>query len=180
MNWRNYGIALRFTAVFIGTYLALNLLYGWWVEWQSPEPDGMTRLVAGQCESSLQLIGYEARSIQTEGLPSIHLFNGDRLVLNVFEGCNGLNVMIVFLSFLAATARRWGTFAWYAAAGCVILHVFNILRIDLLFWLGDTSPNLFHYFHKYLFTATIYGVVFLLWWAWQVRFAKGSTRASYG
>ncbi|MBS1543395.1 MAG: exosortase family protein XrtF [Bacteroidetes bacterium] len=178
MKWNEAGVAVRFTAIFIGTYLILNALYGWWVESQYPKADSMTVAVARQCAATLRWSGYDAQISELPAQPSVHLMNPERTVLNVFEGCNGLNVMIVFVSFILATAKRWKVAAIFGVAGIMVIHLFNILRINLLYWLSMSTPNLFHYFHKYLFTATIYGVVFLLWAYWMTKLNGSDTGKS--
>lgn len=169
MKWKEAGVAVRFTSIFIGTYLILNAFYGWWVESQYPKADSMTVAVARQCATTLRWSGYDTHISELPAEASVHLVHEDRTVLNVFEGCNGLNVMIVFVSFLLATAKNWRPAVLFGVVGLLVIHLFNILRINLLYWLSMNTPNLFHYFHKYLFTATIYGVVFLLWGFWMTK-----------
>ena len=98
--------------------------------------------------------------------PIVLLKNQQRTMLRVFEGCNGLNVMIVFISFIIAFGGRAKQVIVFLVAGCVLLHIFNLLRIILLYFTASYRPSFFYYFHKYFFTAILYLVVFGLWFVW--------------
>lgn len=175
MNLKEYKPALRFLLIFVGSYFTLNLLYGVWIESLGNEPDKATYWVSSHTKIFLNTLGFDAWVSPNPDGPTIRLKNGEQVVLNIFEGCNGINVMIVFLSFVwafAAPKKRW---AWFIPMGLVVIHFANILRISLLYWFSEKQQNLFHYFHKYFFTAAIYAIVFILWW-WWVRLAQEDGR----
>lgn len=161
--------ALRFVGIFLGCYLGLSVLYGLWIESLGSIPDFMTREVSREVVDILKTLGVEATQQANPLGPTVFIHQGDRKVLNVFEGCNGLNVMIVFLSFVLAYGGKRERVLWFIPAGFVVIHLANLGRILWLFGLSSVNAQLFYYFHKYFFTAVIYVIVFALWWFWVTR-----------
>jgi exosortase family protein XrtF len=167
--------ALRFLGVFVGIYLTLNLLYGWWVTIYE-EADPATVLVTQQSAALLNLLGEETYTKPKFNTPTVSILNGSRIVVNVFEGCNGINVAIVFLAFIIAFGGYLKKMLWFIPLGLVIIHVANLLRISGLYLIAEYFHQYFYYIHKYMFTASIYLIVFFLWWWWIERVNRVSIR----
>lgn len=166
---REFGPALRFLGVFLGIYVVGNVVYGLWIESYGPAPDHATRWVTEQTSRLLNLFGLDTHtSVNPEG-PTVFLNKVTDNVLSIYEGCNGINVMIVFLSFLVAYGGPAKALGWFAAAGLAAIHVFNLFRIGLLYAVAEWLPDYFYSFHKYLFTAILYIMVFVLWGIWIFR-----------
>jgi len=166
MKLSGYKPALRFLGYFLGSYFVLNLAYGLWIESLGQRPDAMTYLVGGQSGKVLEWFGYKASVVPNPTGPTVRLMDNGQIVLNVFEGCNGVNVFIVFFSFVLAYGGAVRKMLWFVPLGLLAIHVANLARIMFLFWLAGRESHYFYYFHKYLFTAAIYAVVFALWWVW--------------
>jgi exosortase family protein XrtF len=169
MNIAEVKPALRFLGIFLGCYIVLSVLYGFWIESLGKVPDAMTSEVSREVVAILNTLGVEASQEPNPSGPTVFVFDGAKKVLNVFEGCNGLNVMIVFLSFVLAYGGRRERVLWFIPAGFLVIHLANLGRILWLFWLSAFNERLFYYFHKYFFTAAIYVIVFMLWWFWVTR-----------
>lgn len=167
---KDFKPALMFLAKFLAVYLVGNIVYGIFIESFGPEADPVTRVVTAQTSALLNATGYDSAVGNIAGTRKVGLYQSGELVLNVFEGCNGINVMIVFMAFLVAFGGRLVPFLVYLPAGLLIIHVFNLLRIYLLFYLVANDSDQFYYYHKYVFTASLYGVVFGLWALWIYRF----------
>lgn len=167
---REFKPALLFLGKFLGLYFAGNLIYGLYVTSYGATPDGITRLVTAQTSWLLNLIGYDSAYQDVDGAAKLAFTNAGEVVLYVFEGCNGVNVMIVFAAFLFAFGGRAKVLALFLAAGLLIIHLFNLFRVSFLFYLAHENSSQFYYYHKYLFTATLYLVVFGLWAIWVLRF----------
>jgi exosortase family protein XrtF len=162
--------ALMFLAKFLGIYLAGNILYGIWIESYGERPDTVTAWVAGQTVRCLQVAGVETYTKANPDGPTVFLVEKDNVVLSVFEGCNGVNVMIVFTAFLVAFGGPRRVMVWFLPLGLLIIHLSNLLRVSLLYYTAIHQPAYFYYFHKYFFTAVLYFVVFALWALWVVKF----------
>ena len=63
------------------------------------------------------------------------------------------------------------------SAGILMIHLANVIRIALLFWVAKHHETWFYYVHKYIFTAALYVIVLLLWWVWVSKMIKTNDRA---
>lgn len=135
-------------------------------------PDFMTHLVAKQTNVLLNGIGYEASVLPHPEEPSIKVIIEGKYVARVIEGCNAINIIILFLSFIVAFAGQFKQTFFYCFAGSIVIYAFNLIRIVVL------SIGLYHYpwrkemLHTIIFPLLIYGTVFLLWMFWVNRFSK--------
>ena len=146
-----------------------SLLYGIWIESYSPKADPATHLVAVQTIWALDLIYDEMDYDYFEDQPKIWMGYGNRTVINAYEGCNGINVFIIFIAFIVAYKGSLKESVLFIGLGLILLHISNITRISLLFYVADSFPQYMYFTHKYLFTASIYGLVFILWFVWIKR-----------
>jgi exosortase family protein XrtF len=162
--------ALRFVMIFVATYFVGNILYGIYVEVSKPSADPMTIWVTKQVAAIISLSNDSAVAVESGTEPIVELKRSSHgesdTVLRVFEGCNGLNVMIVFASFVIAFGGNTKPIVLFLAGGFLLLHMANLLRIMLLYYTALNRPMFFYYFHKYFFTAVLYLVVFGLWIVW--------------
>lgn len=175
-----YRHALFFLVVFIGLYLLLNTIYGFYIKAYYPITDPLTVMVSRQVVTLLSWF-YEDISLQVSPqLAYCTLQHKGFEVINVFEGCNGVNVMIVYLVFLLAFSGKLKSTLSFLLAGIALLYLVNILRVMLLFQVSLHFPQQLYFFHKYLFTGILYLVVFTLWYAWvkRVRREKTTTHAA--
>lgn len=171
--------ALRFLAVFLGTYLVLSVSYGLWIESLGSLPDPMTSEVTREVVAVINVFSTEdVTAVRNPLGPTVFVIQGERKVLNVYEGCNGINVMVVFFAFVMAYGGRGARLLWFVPAGFMAIHLANLGRVLWLFWLSAIDARLFYYFHKYLFTAVIYLMVFALWWLWVTRW-NGLTKPEH-
>lgn len=155
-----------FVGKFIGFYVLGNIAYGWMIESFSPMADPITNLVSYQASGVLNLTGFDVVTKKSVDAQNVLLnWNGNN-ILAVYEGCNGLNVMIVFLSFMIAMGPVNKKFSWFVPLGLLMIHVMNLLRIYGLFMVAVYLPQQFYFVHKYLFTGVLYAVVFVWWVLW--------------
>jgi len=172
-NKRVLFFLLRFLSAFGG----LSLLYAFWVDSFGEKADTFSWFVGRH----LQLL-FGAENLKLEqilGHPAIAVdYNGSSAV-SLFEGCNGLAVMILFFAFVFAFKGKWKDLLWFVPLGLGIIHLFNLGRLALLIYLAHGNSPLFHFMHKYLFTLIIYAVVFGLWVLW-VRRAQSTGRRAQG
>jgi exosortase family protein XrtF len=170
--------ALFFLGKFLLVYFVGNLIYGFFIESYEGIPDPITKFVTNHSTVVLDAIGYDSDMENHPHEPKVMLKNDGLVVVNVFEGCNGINVMIVFIAFLIAFGGPPRTMIFFGIGGVLLIHLFNLGRISYLFFLALSNSKSFYYYHKYFFTATLYGVVFLLWAVWVLKFAKNQDRAA--
>jgi len=166
--------ALRFLAIFLGLYFSLNILYGIWITSYANQADPVTKTITKQTSRLLNLLGEKTTTHPADDKPSIGILKNEKKIIGVYEGCNSLNVMIVFVAFVAAFKGRPKQVAWFVPLGLVIIYLANLVRVGLLYFVAAYWSHYFYYFHKYLFTAIIYLIVFVLW-LWWMRLTHGIT-----
>lgn len=174
---KEFKPALRFLAVFVVLYLVLNILYGLWITSYGEYPDKATEYVTRQTSAILNVLGEETTTFPRPGSPSISILVDMRTALNVYEGCNGINVMIVFVAFIFAFGGKMKRIAWFIPVGILIIYISNLFRVTGLYFIAEYWNKYFYYIHKYVFTGFLYLIVFILWWVWIEKVSGLSIRS---
>ena len=157
---------LFFLLKFVGLYVVLNTIYGLWISSYTPSPDPITKMVTHESVAFISLTEKNVSIGSIATSPNVPVLKDGRTVVNVYEGCNGLNVMFVFVSFVVAYTGSLKKTVWFCLAGLILIHIFNLFRVSLLYFIAEYYPNNLYFFHKYLFTGVLYGMVFVLWYFW--------------
>lgn len=165
---KEFRPSLFFIAKFIGLYLVLNLLYGIYVE-SFDQADPITSWVSEKSSGFINLFGAETQTYPHESKSTIVISNEKYNVLSVYEGCNGFNVAIVFLAFLLSFPSYSKKLLWFIPVGIVLIHILNLGRIGLLYWVTLNQPKYLYFTHKYFFTAILFILVFFLWYIWVTK-----------
>jgi len=160
---------LVFLARFLGLYLMSSLLYGIFVNSYGTRPDPITKSVTTQTAIALRLTGHDVETKDNPKKPTTAIRMENISIVSVYEGCNGVNIAIVFTAFLFAFGPFKRTWLPFTLLGLLVIHLANISRIAALFLITLYKPDLSYFTHKYLFTAFIYAVVFALWLLWVKR-----------
>lgn len=181
---------LYFLLKFFGIYLGLSWLYGVYIgHYDSNAPavlDPITRGVSAQCTEFCSALGYETLIVEDdhlnqESLPEQtydSIWINDSYAISVEEGCNGINIMILFLAFVVGFGGQLKNSLIFIPLGLLFIHLANLGRLLLLSFVNiHYSAEAFHFFHKYGFTAIIYLAVLFLWYLWVMRFS-GRLRAA--
>ena len=176
-----YKPFLSFLGKFLLTYLLLTFVYQSYLgQFDSAklEVDGVTQLVARLTKNAMPFFGCEADIAPNAKEPAINLFYNQRHMARIIEGCNGLSVIALFISFVVAFSGKTRTTILFVMGGSLLIHVLNLFRIGLLSILLYYYPEQEHVLHGVLFPLFIYGVVFLLWIVWVNKFSKYATKNS--
>lgn len=164
----------RPSLIFLGKFLAIyfigNIVYGLYVGSYGSMADDVTRATTIQTSQVLRAIGENTSATMNPYAATVFLKNGDRVVLNVFEGCNGVNVIIIFVAFVIAFGGPTRKMIWFLPMGIVVIHLCNLLRLLLLYFTARRYEQYFYFVHKYFFTAILYLIIFALWAVWIIRF----------
>lgn len=164
-----YRSVVRFVVLFMGSYLVMSLIYGWYLEWSKGgafSPDYITELVSRQTTALLDTLGYDAQIVPDQALPSMNLYLEGVYLARIIEGCNAISVIILFASFVVAFAQKWKKTLLFLLGGSVLIYSVNVIRIAVLSIALYHYPEKEHFLHGVVFPAMIYGMVFLLWMAW--------------
>ncbi len=172
---------MLFLGKFLLTYLLLTFLYECYLgqfDAKKFEVDSVTQLVAKQTKNLMLFFNYEAEIIQNTGQPAINMFYNQRFMARIIEGCNGLSVIILFVSFVIAFSGKIKATILYIIGGSLLIYILNVARIALLCILMYYFPKQEHVLHGVFFPLFIYGVVFLLWIIWVNKFSKYATKTA--
>jgi len=162
----SYRGVIIFLVKFIGIYLVGNVSYGLFIEYYAPSPDPVTYFISENVVALLNLFDESITISSSKASPYVSFVKENKTIINVFEGCNGLNVMIVYFSFLVAFKGKIKQTLVFACLGLVIIYVMNLFRVGALYEVALHFPAQLYFFHKYFFTALLYLAVFILWYFW--------------
>lgn len=126
-----------------------------------PFVDGFSETLATLSASLIRLFG--GSCVQTGAVLST-LNRG--FAMQVLDGCNGVNVIILLWAAVVAFPAKWSWRAVGLLGGAVAIQVLNLLRLISLFYLGQFSRPVFEFAHLYLWETLIIldaMVVFVLW-----------------
>lgn len=169
----NRGV-LFFLLRFLGAFGVLSLSYAVWIDSYGSLADPFSWVVG---EHLNILFGGNLGLSQFPGQAAIEVNYQGSTAVSLFEGCNGMAVMILFFSFVFAFKGRWKDLIWFVPMGFAIIHLFNLGRLALLIKLASDNSPLFHFMHKYLFSLIIYAAVFGLWVLWVRQARRRGRRA---
>ena len=178
--WKEFKPTILFLVKFFAIYLVFSTLYGLFIANYDEDKvlDPITRFVAVNCVSSASAIGYETEIVEDDHLrmdsEEEQTFDSIWLdsiyAVSVEEGCNGINIMILFVAFVVGFGGRLKNMLWFIPAGLFFIHLANIGRLLLLSLLNvEWGGRGFHFFHKYGFTAVLYLAILLLWYLWVMH-----------
>jgi exosortase/archaeosortase family protein len=98
-----------------------------------------------------------------------HIYFNKRLVMFIADGCNGLELFVLYLIFIFALPATFKRKLFFVVAGLFIIHFVNILRCVGLVALLIHYDEYFNIAHHYIFKMAVYLSIFFCWF-W---FAKG-------
>lgn len=84
-------------------------------------------------------------------------------VLFIADGCNGLELMVLYLGFIICFSASLLKKIIFMILGLVVIYCANILRCAGLAFLKVEYNDYFDFSHHYTFKITLYGIIFLLW-----------------
>ena len=162
--WRSHKQEISFLVIFIVilgggfTLLALNSVNDHVIE-------PFTAGVAKTSGITLNLIGQD---IEMEGT----VIRNKRFAVNVRNGCNGVETMIIFLAAVLAFPASWKARGVGLALGLVAIQAINLVRVVALFMTGAYFPKFFDSSHTVVWQTVVILFGVLLWVFWANRYAQ--------
>jgi exosortase family protein XrtF len=159
--------AILFLARFGGSYIVFSLVYSLFLSNYQPTPDPITWAIGKQLVAILQFISSENAFL--------HLYNNQVLVnfqgkdvVSIFEGCNGIIVQALFISFFIGIWQWSKKALFFIVLGIVAIYLLIMSRLTALVFTAQSNETLFYYYHKYVFTAVMYLSILGMWYYWLV------------
>jgi exosortase/archaeosortase family protein len=120
--------------------------------------------LAGTATSLARLVGSSGEAARDQ----IHVGG---LVMDINYECTGLYVLIILFTFLIAYPATWKSRALGMLIGVAALTAVNIFRISVLVGIAEIRPDLFGYFHEYVWQGVflILVIAYAMSWVEQVQ-----------
>ncbi|MCL1939009.1 MAG: exosortase/archaeosortase family protein [Candidatus Azobacteroides sp.] len=99
----------------------------------------------------------------------IHIF--------IIWGCIGIKQLFIFcgiMTFYRLTLKgkfQWNKL-WYIPLGCIVLTIYNIIRIGLIVVLTNGHSERFDSLHDGIFRYIYYLIIFIFWVVWEEVYVK--------
>lgn len=117
--------------------------------------------------------------------------------MNIIWGCTGIKQMSIFacimIFYRCMTIKKFnysqGVFnlsvrfnpywnkLWYIPLGCIILTLYNIIRVGSISLLTRDHPERFDEYHDGIFRYIYYTIIFLLWVFWEEVYVKRKVKS---
>jgi exosortase/archaeosortase family protein len=97
--------------------------------------------------------------------------------ISIIWGCTGIKQLFIFCGImifyrcLLFQKFQWNKL-WYIPLGCLILSIYNIVRIGFIVMLTNGHPDRFESLHDGIFRYIYYTIVFILWVVWEEVYVK--------
>jgi exosortase H (IPTLxxWG-CTERM-specific) len=158
---------VKFFAVLVGAYLL--------IAWNPVNNNVIVPFTAGVARVSgvlLNLIGQEVTVTGT-------VIRSARFAVNINNGCNGVEAMLILLASIVAFPASMKARAAGLFLGALAVQILNAIRIVTLYLLGAYQPRLFDLFHTAVWQIVIIlaAIGFFLVWSARVAPARVANRA---
>jgi exosortase H (IPTLxxWG-CTERM-specific) len=167
--WQRNRRELTFLILFIVllgggfTLISVN-----WVNDHVVEP-----FTAGIARASGAALGLLGQDVTMEGT----VIRSPRFAVNIRNGCNGVEAMLIFLAAVLAFPASWRSRLAGLALGILAIQVVNLVRVVALFLTGVYFPRIFDSSHTVIWQTIVILFGVLLWIFWANRFAAPAAPA---
>ncbi|HKI85508.1 MAG TPA: exosortase H [Thermoanaerobaculia bacterium] len=162
-GWRRYRQEVIFLVAFV-LILALSFTALALTPVNDHVVEPFTALVARTSGGLLNLIG---QHVSLNGT----IIRNSRFAVNIRNGCNGVEAMLIFLAAVLAFPATWKSRWIGLAIGIVAIQLINLIRVVALFLTGSYAPSWFNSSHTVIWQTIVILASVLLWIFWASRFA---------
>jgi exosortase H (IPTLxxWG-CTERM-specific) len=120
-----------------------------------------TAALARVTEATCHAIGLPAKSQKT------FLFNGTGFAMNVENGCNGIEAVVLLVAAIVAFPATARDRARGLAFGFLLIQALNVLRLVMLYWLGAYHRTWFDLFHVTVWQTIVILITFGFFLMWS-------------
>jgi exosortase H (IPTLxxWG-CTERM-specific) len=105
------------------------------------------------------------------------IIRSPRFAVNIKNGCNGVEAMLIFLAAVVAFPAAWSARLAGLGIGIVVIQLVNLLRVVALFLTGAYFPKVFDASHTVIWQTVVILSGVILWIFWAQRFAVPRSQA---
>lgn len=155
---REVAFLVLFVVLLAGSFTLISVN---WVNDHVVEP--FTGGVARASGAALNLLGQDVILRGT-------VIQGPRFAVNIRNGCNGIEAMLIFLAAVLAFPAPWRSRLLGLALGAIAIQIVNLVRVVSLYLTGAYFPKLFDASHTVIWQSVVILFSVLLWIFWANRF----------
>jgi exosortase H (IPTLxxWG-CTERM-specific) len=161
--WRRNRREIQFLVLFVVllgggfTLISLN-----WVNDHVIEP-----FTGGIAKASGVVLGAVGQPVEREGT----ILRNARFAVNIRNGCNGVEAMLIFLAAVLAFPASWKSRLAGLGLGTLAIQLVNLIRVVALFLTGVYFPRIFDTSHTVIWQTIVILFGVMLWIFWANRFA---------
>ncbi|HEY0782307.1 MAG TPA: exosortase H [Thermoanaerobaculia bacterium] len=161
--WRKNRREITFLALFVVLLGAsFTLVSVNWVNDHVIEP-----FTAGIASVSGVVLNAFGQHVHLDGT----VIQGPSFAVNIRNGCNGVEAMLIFLAAVLAFPAPWRSRLLGLVLGIAAIQVVNLVRVVALYLTGVYFPKLFEASHTVVWQTIVILCGVLLWLFWANRFA---------
>ena len=146
-------------------FVVWQLLYHF-VLWPARIPDRFLTNVTCFSTCKLLTLFYDhvapIYAYSNDYLNSIISINGVK-VIGIADACNGLDIFVLYISFLFCFPGSWKRRALFIAGGVPYIFIVNTIRCAIMTWMKLRHRDWVDISHHYIFTTVVYLLVFYAW-----------------
>lgn len=165
-NRREIRFLILFVVLLAGGFTLISIN---WVNDHAIEP--FTAGIARVSGATLDLLGQDVTMNGT-------IIRSPRFAVNIRNGCNGVEAMLIFLAAVLAFPAAWKARLSGLALGILAIQVVNLIRVVALFLTGVYFPRLFDTSHTVIWQTVVILFGVLLWIFWANRYAAPAEPAT--
>ena len=165
-NRRELTFLILFAVLLGGSFTLVSLN---WVNDNVIEP--FTGGIARVSGATLDLLGQDVRMQGT-------IIRGRRFAVNIRNGCNGVEAMLIFLAAVLAFPAPWKSRLLGLAVGIIAIQAVNLVRVVALYLTGAYFPSWFDASHTVVWQTIVILFSVLLWILWANRLPRQTQTAA--
>ena len=150
---------VKFFAVLIAAYLL--------IAWNPVNDRVIVPFTEGIARTSGALLHAMGENVRVSGT----MISGPKFGVNINNGCNGVEAMLILLASIVAFPASMKARAAGLFLGAVVVQILNFIRIITLYMLGAYHPRLFDLFHTAVWQIVIILAAIGFFLVWSARVA---------
>lgn len=99
--------------------------------------------------------GWLARLVGSSNVVNADHIQVPQLAIHINYECTGIYVLIILVTFLFAYPAPWSRRVLGSVVGIIALTTVNIFRLAFLVRIAELQPELFEYFHEYVWQGVL-------------------------
>ena len=91
----------------------------------------------------------------------------NKVIVGIEDACNGLELFVLYISFIWILPTATGRKVWYTILGVVAIYAINVLRCAMVTYMMIYYPAHADFAHHYVFAFVVYAFIIGLWLAYS-------------